>query len=331
MPDDLPFVTGAIGVLGTKPSSRMMEECDTLLMVGSAFPYSEFLPKEGQARGVQIDIDPRMLNLRFPMELGLAGDSRGTLQALLPLLEPKSDLVWRAGIEEGMARWWKVLETRAMVSANPINPQRVFWELSPRLLERSILTCDSGSCANWYARDIKLRRGMMASLSGGLATIGPAVPYALAAKLAHPARPAIALVGDGAMQMNGLNAMITIARMWRDWEDPRLVVMVLNNRDLNLVSWEQRAPGRRPAERNDPVAACFRIRRLRRTARPHRNPGLQARRRSSRMGPRLCGGSTGADGDADRSKRADEYIIGERLFQGLPAEEKALWHNHGTR
>jgi pyruvate dehydrogenase (quinone) len=241
VPDALPFVTGAIGLLGTKPSWDMMTECDTLLMVGSSFPYSEFLPEEGQARGVQIDIDPRKLNLRYPMEVGLVGDSKATLQALLPLLRRKTERDWQALIEDNVARWWDVLEARAANAAKPINPQRVFWELSPRLPDDCVLTCDSGSAANWYARDLKLRRGMMASLSGGLATMGPAVPYAIAAKYAHPHRAVIALVGDGAMQMNGINALITIAKEWRRWSDPRLVVMVLNNGDLNQVTWEQRA------------------------------------------------------------------------------------------
>lgn len=239
--DDLPFVTGSIGLLGTKPSWDMMSECDTLLMVGSSFPYSEFLPDEGQARGVQIDRDGRKLNLRYPMEMGLIGDSRETLQALLPLLKPKQDHSWREQIESNVERWWQVLEARAMSEADPINPQRVFWELSSRLPERCILTCDSGSAANWYARDLKIRRGMMASLSGGLATMGPAVPYAIAAKLAHPERHVIALLGDGAMQMNGINGLITIAKLWRQWKSPRLTIMVLNNGDLNQVTWEQRA------------------------------------------------------------------------------------------
>jgi pyruvate dehydrogenase (quinone) len=240
VPDDISFVTGAIGLLGTKPSWDMMNECDTLLMVGSSFPYSEFLPKEGQAHGVQIDIDGRMLNLRYPMEVGLVGDSKATLRALIPHLQPKRDLGWQQQIEQNVARWWKVLEARAMNDAKPINPQRVFWELSPRLPDHCILTCDSGSAANWYARDLKLRRGMIASLSGGLATMGPAIPYAIAAKYAYPDRPAIAMLGDGAMQMNGISALITIARVWRTWSDPRLVVMVLNNGDLNQVTWEQR-------------------------------------------------------------------------------------------
>ena len=240
VPDDLPFVTGSIGLLGTKPSWDLMNECDTLLMVGSSFPYSEFLPKEDQARGVQIDIDSRMLNLRYPMEICLQGDSKETLRALIPYLKHKQDRAWRQGIEENVDRWWRVLQGRAMNSANPINPQRVFWELSPRLPDNCILTCDSGSAANWYARDLKMRRGMKASLSGGLATMGPAVPYAIAAKYAHPDRHVIAMVGDGAMQMNGLNGLITIAKVWRDWGNGRLIVMVLNNGDLNQVTWEQR-------------------------------------------------------------------------------------------
>jgi pyruvate dehydrogenase (quinone) len=241
VPDDLPYVTGSIGLLGTTPSWEMMTGCDTLLMVGSGFPYSEFLPGEGQARGVQIDIDGRMLSLRYPMEVNLVGDSKETLRALLPLLMRKTDRAWRRGIEASVARWWQVLEARAMNAAQPINPQRVFWELSPRLPDDCILTCDSGSAANWYARDLKIRRGMMASLSGGLATMGPAVPYAIAAKYAHPGRHAIALLGDGAMQMNGMNALLTVAKVWREWRDPRLTVMVLNNGDLNQVTWEQRA------------------------------------------------------------------------------------------
>jgi pyruvate dehydrogenase (quinone) len=240
VPDDLPYVTGSIGLLGTEPSWEMMENCDTLLMVGSAFPYSEFLPAEGKARGVQIDIDGRMLSLRYPMEMNLVGDAKATLRGLIPLLRRKADRGWREAIEKNVAQWWKVLESRAMADAKAINPQRVFWELSPRLPERAILTCDSGSAANWYARDLKIRRGMMASLSGGLATMGPGVPYAIAAKFVHPDRPVIAMVGDGAMQMNGINSVATAAKYWRRWSNPTLIFMVLNNGDLNQVTWEQR-------------------------------------------------------------------------------------------
>ena len=214
-------MTGAIGLLGTRPSWEMMTNCDTLLMIGTSFPYSEFLPAEGQARGVQIDLDGRMLSIRYPMEVNLIGDSAETLRALIPLLRSKTDTSWRDEIESNVRDWWKVLEARAMHDANPINPQRVFWELSPRLPDRCIITSDSGSAANWYARDVKIREGMMASLSGNLATMGPGVPYAIAAKFAFPDRPVIALVGDGAMQMNGNSGLITIAKYWQEWQDPQ--------------------------------------------------------------------------------------------------------------
>jgi len=240
LPDELPFVTGSIGLLGTKPSWEMMSECDTLLMVGSSFPYAEFLPKEGQARGVQIDIDGRMLSLRYPMEVNLTGDSSETLRALIPLLLRKNDRSWRQKLEKSIAEWWKVLEALAHNSADPINPELVFWELSPRLPDNCIISSDSGSAASWFARDLKIRKGMMASLSGTLATMCPGVPYAIAAKFAFPERPVIALVGDGAMQMLGINELITISKYWQEWSNPSLIVLVLNNRDLNMVTWEQR-------------------------------------------------------------------------------------------
>lgn len=246
LPDDLPFVTGSIGLLGTRPSYEMMVNCDTLLMIGSGFPYSEFLPKEGQARGVQIDIDPKMLSIRYPMEVNLVGDSAGTLRELIPLLRRKQDRSWRDGIEAGVADWWKVLEARAMNDATPLNPQRVLWELSPKLPDDVVIACDTGSGTNWYARDIKIRRGMKATLCGGLATMGPGMPYALAAKFAHPDRPVLAIVGDGAMQMNGMNALITLSKYWKRWSDPRFIVLVLNNRDLNQVTWEMRAQAGNP-------------------------------------------------------------------------------------
>ncbi len=241
LPDALPFVTGAIGLLGTKPSWDMMSGCDTLLMVGSDFPYSEFLPKEGQARGVQVDIDPRLLSIRYPMEVNLMGDSAETLRALIPMLERKQDRSWREMLEKEIVEWWKVLEARAMNSADPINPQRVFHELSPKLPDNCIISSDSGTSANWFARDLKIRKGMMASLSGNLATMCPGVPYAIAAKFCFPDRVAIALVGDGAMQMLGNDGMVTIAKYWKEWSNPLLVILVLNNRDLNQVTWEQRA------------------------------------------------------------------------------------------
>lgn len=246
LPDALPYVTGAIGLLGTQPSWEMMNECDALLMVGTSFPYAEFLPKEGQARAVQIDVDGRQLSLRYPVEVGLVGDARLTLEALLPRLEPKSSNSWRERIEKSVRRWRETVTARAMVEAKPVNPQRPFLELSSRLPPHSIITRDSGSAANWYARDVQLDEGMMASVSGGLASMGCGVPYAVAAKLAYPGRPVIALVGDGAMQMLGINELITIAHRWKDWSDPTLVVLVLNNGDLNLVTWEQRVMGGDP-------------------------------------------------------------------------------------
>jgi pyruvate dehydrogenase (quinone) len=240
LPDDLPFVTGSIGLLGTKPSEHMMSSCDALLMVGSSFPYSEWLPEPGQARGVQIDLDARMLGIRYPMEVNLAGDAADTLQALLPLIEHKEDRSWREEIEQEVTRWWEILDARAHDPADPINPQLLFHELSARLPDECILTADSGSATNWWARHLRLRRGMKAILSGTLATMCPGVPYALAAKLAYPSRPVVACLGDGAMQMLGINGLIDIAKYAERFSDPRLVVLVLNNHDLNQVTWEQR-------------------------------------------------------------------------------------------
>lgn len=241
LPDDLPFVTGSVGWLGTAASNQMMERCDTLLMVGSGFPYTEFLPKPGQARGVQIDISPGMLSLRYPMEVELTGDSAETLRALLPLLERKTDRAWREEIETSVSAWWEEAEQRAQQPGDPVNPQLLFHELTPRLPDDAILAADSGTSAVWFGRDLKIREGMKATLSGTLATMGCGIPYAVAAKFAYPERVALALIGDGAMQMSGLTELVTVAKYWREWEDPRLIVLVLNNRDLGYVTWEQRA------------------------------------------------------------------------------------------
>ena len=240
LPDDLPWVTGTIGLLGTKPSSDLMNECDTLLMIGTGFPWSEFLPKTGKVRAVQIDIKGSMLGIRYDTEVNLHGDSAETLKALLPLIDQKKRDGWREGIESATADWWQLMTDRALAPATPVNPQRVAHELSPRLPANAIVTSDSGSCANWFARDLKVRRGQMYSLSGGLASMGAAVPYAIAAKFAHPDRPVIALVGDGAMQMNNMAELITVQKYWRDWVDPRWICCVWNNQDLNQVTWEQR-------------------------------------------------------------------------------------------
>ncbi len=240
LPDDLPWVTGCIGLLGTEPSFKLMEECDTLLMIGSGFPYAEFLPKEGQARGVQIDLAPDMLSLRYPMEVNLVGDAADTLAALLPLLEEKTQRSWQHKVEGWRKDWDKKLAKRALTSADPINPQRVVHELSPRLPDNAIITSDSGSCANWFARDLQIRKGMQCSLSGGLASMGAAVPYAIAAKFAHPERSVVALVGDGAMQMSNMAELITVAKYWQQWGNGRWICAVFNNQDLNQVTWEQR-------------------------------------------------------------------------------------------
>jgi len=242
--DELPYVTGSIGLLGTRPSYEMMNECDTLLTIGSSFPYTQFMPAFGQARAVQIDRDASMIGMRYPYEINLVADAGAALHALLPLLHPKSNTSWRDKIERAVARWWEVMERQAMTPAarkGTINPQRLVWELSSRLPHDAIVSSDSGSAANWYARHLKFTGGQRGSLSGNLATMGPGVPYSIGAKFAHPGRPAIAIVGDGAMQMNGLAELITIKRYWRDWDDPRLIVAVLHNNDLNQVTWEMRA------------------------------------------------------------------------------------------
>ncbi|CAL9659690.1 Putative thiamine pyrophosphate-containing protein YdaP [Streptomyces sp. enrichment culture] len=241
LPDDLPYVTGAIGLLGTRPSYELMQGCDTLLMIGSSFPYTQFMPELDQARGVQIDVDPHMIGLRYPFEVNLVGDARETLRRLLPHLRRKKKRAWREKVEKDVARWWEVMQRRAAVDADPINPEYVVHALDGRLPDDAIVTADSGSAANWYARHLRLRGRMRGSLSGTLATMGPGVPYAIGAKFAHPERPAIALVGDGAMQMNGMMEMVTAAKYRQRWSDPRLIVAVLNNRDLNQVTWEMRA------------------------------------------------------------------------------------------
>ena len=240
LPDDLPYVTGAIGMLGTKASWELMDGCDTLLMIGSSFPYAEYLPEPGKARGVQIDVDGRMLSIRYPMEVNLLGHSKETLQALIPMLKRKEDRSWRQTVEKNISEWWQTVDDRANQSADPINPQLILQELSPMLPDNCIVTADSGTSAFWYARHIKIRAGMLASLSGNLATMCPAVPYAVAAKFAYPDRVPIAIVGDGAMQMLGMNELITISKYWETWANPVFLIIVLNNRDLNMVTWEQR-------------------------------------------------------------------------------------------
>lgn len=242
--DDLPYVTGAIGLLGTRPSYEMMMSCDTLITIGSNFPYTQFLPEFGQARAIQIDRDGAFIGMRYPYELNIVADAGVALRALLPKLERKADRSWRARIEKNVARWWETMQRQAMTDSElpgVVNPQRLVWELGQQLPHDAMLAADSGSSANWYARHLRFRGEVRGSLSGTLATMGPGVPYAIGAKFAHPDRPAIALVGDGAMQMNGLAELLTVAHYWKSWSDPRLVVAVLHNNDLNQVTWELRA------------------------------------------------------------------------------------------
>jgi pyruvate dehydrogenase (quinone) len=243
VPDDVPYCTGSIGLLGTKPSWDMMQGADTLLMVGTSFPYSEFLPPLGQAKAIQIDLAGRNLSIRYAMDLALIGDSKETLAELLPLLHRKDDRSWQEEIEKGVGAWWQLMEDRGQPSDlhGRIRPQGLFSSLSRHLPDNAILSSDSGTAANWYARHIKIRKGMKAMLSGNLATMVPGVPYAIAAKFAFPDRVSIAMVGDGAMQMGGMAEMLTALKYYKSWSDPRLIILVLNNEDLNQVTWEQRA------------------------------------------------------------------------------------------
>jgi pyruvate dehydrogenase (quinone) len=246
IPDDLPYVTGSIGLLGTRPSYEMMRDCDTLLIVGSSFPYTQFLPDFDQARAVQIDIDGSLIGMRYPTEVNIVGDAATTLRALLPHLDSKPDRSWRTTIEANVERWWQTMEMEALLDADPVNPMRLFHELSSRLPHDAVVSADSGSSANWYARQLRFHGDIRGSLSGNLATMGPGVPYGIGAKFAHPDRPAIVFAGDGAMQMNGLAELITVKHYWQQWTDPRLVIAILHNNDLNQVTWEMRAMGGAP-------------------------------------------------------------------------------------
>jgi pyruvate dehydrogenase (quinone) len=240
LPDDLPWVTGTIGLLGTRPSSDIMEQCDALLLVGTNFPYAEFLPKDGSVPAVQIDIDPRYIGLRYPTNVNLIGDSADSLAALRPYLRQKDDASWREAVKKNKDEWYAIEDDRANQSATPLNPQLLFTSLNRKLPDNAIVTGDAGTPTNWMARHLMVRRGMKMSVSGNLATMGSAVPYAIAAKFAFPDRCVIALPGDGAMQMNGINELITVYKYWKKWSDPRLIFFVLNNTDLNQVTWEQR-------------------------------------------------------------------------------------------
>jgi pyruvate dehydrogenase (quinone) len=242
VPDTLPFVTGSLGLLGTEPSHKMMMGCDTLFMIGTSFPYAEWLPEPGAAKCVEIDIDGSMIGVRYPNDVSLVGDSKDTLKALIPLLQHKKDRSWQKLIMGERHTWDKVLEERAHQKADPVNPQLVFWELNERLPRDVITTSDSGSATNWWARHLYLHDEMKSSLSGTLATMLPGVPYAIGAKFAFPERPVIAFTGDGAFQMLGMNELLTVKRYQERLleKNPTLIFAVLVNKDLNQVSYEQR-------------------------------------------------------------------------------------------
>ncbi len=243
IPDDLPFVTGPIGLLGSEPTNKMIEGCDTLLMVGTSFPYAEWLPEEGQAKCVEIDIDGSMIGVRYPNDVSLVGDAKDTLQALIPKLERKEDRGWLEILEAEILAWHRVLEDRAHQKADPLNPQLVFYELNKLLPDDAIMTSDSGSATNWWARYVMSRGEMRSSLSGTLATMLPGVPYAIAAKFAYPDRPVFGFTGDGAFEMLGMNELLTVKRYADQLlsKNPTLIFTVLVNKDLNQVSFEQRA------------------------------------------------------------------------------------------
>jgi pyruvate dehydrogenase (quinone) len=244
--DELPYVTGSIGLLGTRPSYELMMDCDTLLTIGSSFPYSQFLPPLDQARAVQIDVDATMIGMRYPYEVNLVGDAAATLRALIPHLQRKTDRSWWETVAGNVEKWWESMAAEEAVEADPINPMRLFSELSPRLPDDAIVVADSGSAADWYARHLRFRGNIRGSLSGTLASMGPGVPYGIGAKFAAPDRPVIVFEGDGAMQMNGMAELLTVRRYWERWQDPRLVVAVLHNNDLNQVTWELRGMGGSP-------------------------------------------------------------------------------------
>ena len=239
--DELPWVTGSIGLLGTRPSYEMMRECDTLLTVGSSFPYTQFMPDFDQARSVQIDVDGRFIGMRYPYEINLVADAKAALRALIPLLRRKEDRSWREGIEKNVARWWENDGHGSDGRHRCHQPAAAVLRTVLQLPENAIVAADSGSSANWYARNLRFRGDIRGSLSGNLATMGPAVPYGIGAKFAAPQRPVIVFSGDGAMQMNGMAELITIKRYWREWDDPRLIIAILHNNDLNQVTWEMRA------------------------------------------------------------------------------------------
>jgi pyruvate dehydrogenase (quinone) len=233
VPDDSPYTTGGIGLVGTKPSLEAIENCDTLFIVGSSFPYIEFYPKPGKARGVQIDLDPTRIGLRYPVEVGLVGDSQRTLQNLLPMVDRKEERSFLEKAQEAMKDWWKLMEERGTREDTPMKPQVVAWELGKRLREDAIVSCDSGTIATWWARQIPVKRGQLHSLSGNLASMANGLPYAIAAQIAYPDRQCVAFVGDGGFSM--LMAEFVTAVKY----DLPIKVVIVKNNTLGQIKWEQ--------------------------------------------------------------------------------------------
>jgi pyruvate dehydrogenase (quinone)/pyruvate oxidase len=233
VPDDSPYTTGGIGLLGTRPSQEAVEDCDTLLMVGTSFPYIEFMPKPGQARGVQIELDPKRIGMRYPVEVGLVGDSRNTLRELMPLLKRKEDRSFLEAAQAGMKDWWKLMEKRGTRPDKPMKPQVVAWELGKRLRDDAIVSCDSGTITTWWARQIMARRGQMHSVSGNLASMASGLPYTIAAQIAFPNRQCVAFVGDGGFSMLMADFVTAVKHKL-----PIKVVIIKNN-TLGQIKWEQ--------------------------------------------------------------------------------------------
>jgi pyruvate dehydrogenase (quinone) len=238
--ETLPYSAGTMGHLGTTASAFVLGNCDTLLIIGSNDPWTEFYPPPGQAAAVQVDIAAKSIANRYPIDVGLVGDTRATLEALLPLVEPSADPTWLDGVQGAVKRWRAISAQRARVEAAPINPELVLRELSDQLPADAQIALDVGSIVYWYARQLILPPGVPVHVSSTLASMGCSLPYGIAGKLARPDRPMIVLSGDGGFQMTGVAELVTLSRLWRDWADPRFVVCVLNNRDLAEVSWEQR-------------------------------------------------------------------------------------------
>jgi pyruvate dehydrogenase (quinone) len=247
VPSDVPHHSQQVGLLGSKPSLDQMKNCDTLVILGANYPYGQFLPATGQARAVQVDLKPEQLGIRYPTEVNIWGDVKAVLTALIPLLKKSTDLSWQDGVAAGMRDWAREMRDQAMIGySDGVNPRRVFHELNARLPENAIVTCDAGTTADWYGHHIGLRRGMRGDLSGRLATMLAAMPYATAAKFAYPDRSVICTIGDGAFQMLGMNELITVKKYLGRWSNKQLIVVIMHNDDLGQVSWEMRTEDGNP-------------------------------------------------------------------------------------